>query len=271
MQYYVYSENSNAGMFSPERAEHEYFTIDINSSVVINEFLADNKSIVTDQNNQYDDWIELYNNTNQPVDLSGYFLSDNVADILKWKFPNGTIINANDFLIIWADEDGSQSGLHANFKLSAYGESIILSNPQSNIIDQITFSNQTSDISFGRYPNGTGKFSFMTPSFNKLNNQHIITSAAIDDQLPKIFKFYQNYPNPFNPSTTISFSMPSLQNVSIKIFNILGGEVATLINETKAPGNYQLEFDGSRLSSGVYFYTLQSGSFIQTKKFVLMK
>ncbi|PJA97032.1 MAG: hypothetical protein CO129_03370, partial [Ignavibacteriales bacterium CG_4_9_14_3_um_filter_34_10] len=90
------------------------------------------------------------------------------------------------------------------------------------------------------------------------------------------FTLFQNYPNPFNPSTTIKYSIPNnmkseMSNVKIVVFDILGNVVATLVNENKAAGNYEVKFDGSNLSSGVYFYKLQSGSFVQTKKFLLMK
>jgi len=81
----------------------------------------------------------------------------------------------------------------------------------------------------------------------------------------------QNYPNPFNPSTRIQYSVASSQNVTLKVFDVLGNEVATLVNEPKAPGVYTVQFNGGNLTSGVYFYKLQSGSFVQTKKFILMK
>jgi len=85
------------------------------------------------------------------------------------------------------------------------------------------------------------------------------------------FQLFQNYPNPFNPSTRIQYSVASGQNVTLKVFDVLGNEVATLVNELKVPGVYTVQFDGGDLTSGVYFYKLQSGSFVQTKKFVLMK
>jgi hypothetical protein len=81
----------------------------------------------------------------------------------------------------------------------------------------------------------------------------------------------QNYPNPFNPTTTISFTIPSTSNVSLKVFNILGKEVATLVNESKSAGNYSINFNASGLSSGVYFYQLTTDNFTSTKKFILMK
>ncbi len=98
-------------------------------------------------------------------------------------------------------------------------------------------------------------------------------------QTPLSFQLYQNYPNPFNPTTKISYSIPSAethrhaspQNVLLKVYDVLGKEIATLVNEQKAPGNYEVKFDASMLSSGVYFYRIQAGSFYQVKKMILTK
>lgn len=88
---------------------------------------------------------------------------------------------------------------------------------------------------------------------------------------PETFSLQQNYPNPFNPSTTIKYSVPSASKVSLKVFDVLGKEVAVLVNETKTAGNYEVNFDASKLTSGVYFYQLQAGSSSVTKKLTLMK
>lgn len=91
----------------------------------------------------------------------------------------------------------------------------------------------------------------------------------------KEYKLVQNYPNPFNPTTTIKYSLPAgreeFHNVSLKVFDILGREVATLVNERKGPGIYEIEFDASELPSGAYIYTIRSGNFVQSKKMILMK
>jgi hypothetical protein len=85
------------------------------------------------------------------------------------------------------------------------------------------------------------------------------------------FILNQNYPNPFNPATIINYSIPKTSLVTIKVYDILGKEVATLVNEQKIAGNYSVQFDAGNLSSGIYFYRMQSGSFSQTKKLTLMK
>lgn len=91
------------------------------------------------------------------------------------------------------------------------------------------------------------------------------------DTFPLHFSIEQNYPNPFNPATTINYSVPKTSVVTLKVYDILGKEIAVLVNEEKAPGNYKIQFDGNVLSSGVYFYRLQSDRFSQTKKLILMK
>lgn len=91
------------------------------------------------------------------------------------------------------------------------------------------------------------------------------------NRTPVTYFLSQNYPNPFNPSTTISYQLPAAGKVTLKVFDILGKEITTLVNEEKTAGSYKVNFNGGRLGSGVYFYQLRSGSFIQTKKLVLLK
>jgi hypothetical protein len=87
----------------------------------------------------------------------------------------------------------------------------------------------------------------------------------------KDFSLSQNYPNPFNPSTVISYRVAHLGNVTVKVFDMLGREIATLVNEVKAAGSYTVTFNAINLPSGVYFYRLQAGSFTETKKLVLLR
>jgi len=99
-------------------------------------------------------------------------------------------------------------------------------------------------------------------------------ATGIEDNTIKIhtnFTLMQNYPNPFNPSSTISYSVPEIVFVSIRVYDVLGNQVAILVNEEKPIGIYEIEFDATKLPSGIYFYKLQAGSFVETKKMVLMK
>jgi hypothetical protein len=109
-----------------------------------------------------------------------------------------------------------------------------------------------------------------TDKLNAYNNVTAVKAQPVTS-LPKNFSLYQNYPNPFNPSTSISYQLPKDGIVTLKVYNILGNEVASLVNEYKKAGNYSVNFNASKLASGVYFYSIHAGSFTDTKKLVLMK
>ncbi|MDE3056603.1 MAG: T9SS type A sorting domain-containing protein [Bacteroidota bacterium] len=98
-----------------------------------------------------------------------------------------------------------------------------------------------------------------------------VSAVRTHREAPSGFALEQNYPNPFNPTTAIRFRTSEISHVTLAVYNLLGDKVATLVNEEKSPGTYQVQFDGSRLSSGVYFYTLRSGNYTATKRLLLMK
>ena len=93
----------------------------------------------------------------------------------------------------------------------------------------------------------------------------------VEVNVPKKFTLEQNYPNPFNPSTVINFEIPVQTNVLLKVYDLLGNEITTLVNEMKPVGSYKIEFDASSLSNGVYFYRMQAGDYVQTRKMIFMK
>lgn len=163
IHYYVEARATNtaqAAVYSPPRAENVTYNYRVglltaqNTPVVINEFMADNVSTLADPQGEYDDWIELRNLTDAPANLTGLYLTDNATNPRKWPFPDGTIIPANGYLIVWADENGSATpGLHANFKLSKDGEEILLIDTDANhnqVLDRISFGPQTTVVSYGR-------------------------------------------------------------------------------------------------------------------------
>jgi spore coat protein CotH len=163
VRFYVEARSANAAKaaaFSPARAEQQtqsyrvVVTTASNSPIVINEVMASNTSTLADPQGEFDDWIELRNLTDQDVDLTGRYLSDEPNHPRKWAFPAGTVIPADGYLLVWADEDGSATpGLHASFKLSADGEEIFLTDTDANlnaILDSISFGPQTTDRSYGR-------------------------------------------------------------------------------------------------------------------------
>ena len=117
----------------------------------------------------------------------------------------------------------------------------------------------------------SGKFSYRLKQIDNDGQFEYSKTIEVDLGAPKKFELSQNYPNPFNPSTTIKFSLPEAGNVKLTIYNILGQEVRTLVNETKESGVYTINFNADDLDSGVYIYKLQYGSFVQTRKMILIK
>ena len=168
------------------------FNNDCSNKLVINEFMAHNETTSADQDDEYDPWIELYNNSPEEIPLNGksvneltnstteswgYFLSDNDS---IWAFPDDAKIPGNDFLVVWADNETDQKGLHTNFKLPALGGTLFLlylvttitnteTTTDTTIVNQINYFEQVPDLSMGRYPNGVGLFYTMFPTDTLVN------------------------------------------------------------------------------------------------------
>jgi hypothetical protein len=133
--------------------------------LVINEFMASNNNYTQDPQGQYDDWIEIYNYGVDAVDIGGMYLTDDLSDSVKWQIPINdpalTTLEPGGHLLIWADGDISDPGLHANFKLDANGEEIgLFKSDGVTMIDSVVFGEQIGDISYGRYPDGTDNWRF---------------------------------------------------------------------------------------------------------------
>jgi len=130
------------------------------SVVVINELMASNSAGKRDPQGEYDDWIELHNVSDGSIDLGGLYLTDDPDRPTKWQIPAGTIIDSMGYLLIWADNDVGDEGLHAAFSLSADGEDLALFDVDgATLLDHVSFDDQIADISYGRYPDGTGSWS----------------------------------------------------------------------------------------------------------------
>ena len=258
-EYYIYADNNNAGLFSPARAEHEFHTLAVTfpspavGSLLINEVLASNDSLLFDLNGEDDDWIELVNTTNTPIDLAGFYLSDNPLNLMAWVFPAGTSIPANGYLLVWADKDTLQQGLHANFKISADGEYVYLSNGL-NVHDQISFGPQIANISYARCPDAGLDFATILPTPLANNNCNIGIQEMEALQV-------QVYPNPF---LEVLHIVSHEEHVQITVRNING---QTLQTQQINTGKYQL--DASSWARGLYLIELQSAAGVrQSYKFI---
>ena len=125
----------------------------------INEFMASNATTICDSFGSYSDWIELYNSTDTDMDISGFGISDNLSQPMKYRFPDGTKIAARGYLVVFCSgNEGMQNGeLHAPFGLRSYGEDVVIANRAGRIIDSYSFKNQETDVSMARIPDGTGE------------------------------------------------------------------------------------------------------------------
>jgi hypothetical protein len=141
-------------------------TVDSNQSttssgLVINEFMADNGITIAGPDGTTPDWIELYNGSNQTINLSGMYLTDNLNNPTKWVFPEGIAIEANGYLLIWASREG-QGTLHVPFGLNANGDEIgLYASDGVTLIDSVVYTKQLQDVSYGRLPNGSSIWDYM--------------------------------------------------------------------------------------------------------------
>ena len=216
-------------------------------NVVINEIVASNDqdSDIKDPNGDTADWIELFNNTSVEVSLDGFYLS-NDEDVLKhWRFPEDATIPANDYLIIWADRDVNEEGLHTDFKLSKTQGELYLSFENGEIIDEVIFIDQETNVGYARVPNGTGQFDKQLATFNASNNP---TTTNVDDQ--NIALDWSIYPNPTQGSKTINVQFSEGTYSEIQIIDLYGRVMWK--NELSTQGNNNIIVPINRLSNGVY-------------------
>ena len=244
---------------------------DIND-IQINELLAINDLTLGDDYGEFDDWIELINHGETPVELDGYYLTDNQNQLTKWPFPFTNItIEPDSFLIIWCDNDDEQGDLHTNFKLSSGGEFLAIVSPDGiTILDSLTFPEQDADISYGRVVEELSLWDYMTPTPGAENG----ILSLVSDMTPTEFSIQSVFPNPFNSFITLEMSVgkPN-QSVEIAFISLLGQTISTSIHEFSTIGSHQINFDLTpfNMSSGVYFIKINQNGFIDSRKILYLK
>ena len=248
----------NTATYFPAGAGHQMYFYNVEGSttgattVVINELMPSNSEI-SDEYNETDDWIELYNTSEKTVDLSGYFITDKQDNLQKFQFKPGTTIAPHGYLIVWADEDGSQGDLHTNFKLSAEGEIVVLSDSLGVILDSYTYADAQQNKTFARKPNGTGNFEVSDPTFGINNNT---TSTSDHTEMADEWKIY---PNPVPNTLTVEFNKPS---ADLCIYTIDGRLI--FANTSLGPST---QVDVTEMPSGLYIVKLDD----QSKKLLISR
>ena len=253
--YHLYAENDSSGVFSPERAQRGNHRLTASySGLVINEIMADNK-VIQDQNGEYDDWIELFNTSNDTLSTSGLYLSDDDSELKKYIFPDLRIA-PGEYLIVWADEDTKQSGLHADFKLNADGDEVYLSDFGRIILDSVQFNSTLTGSTRGRFPNGTGEFTSMRPTFSAEN---VKTDSGFFTDMIYV------YPN---PSTGVfQVIVNELSSYDWTVSNMEG----KILDDDNRSNTSAFVVDLSDQSNGIYILNVSNGSNEASIKLVKIK
>ncbi len=239
------------------------------------------------------DWIELYNNSDEVIDLSNWVLKDGI-DTNIFVFPSSVSIPAREYLVLCRDTldfktvAGSERKIIGNFQfgLSNSGDLIRLYDETNVLIDSVRYDDASPwpneadgsgstlelnnpELDNSVYSNWSASDSFGSPGAE--NTKLLLGLPDPNENISHSFYLSQNYPNPFNPNTIISYIIPKESKVSIKVFDILGNEVTELVNDKKTKGEHWVVFNGSNYSSGVYFYQITDGNSSLVNKMILMK
>ena len=245
----------------------------LTATIVVNEFLASNETCCGSEIfGSGEDFVELYNYGTAPVNIEGWGFSDSEG-IIATTAPD-TMIPPGGFLILWYT--GETNGFpEIDAKLSSGGETVYGEDSSGTMVFSVSFDAQDEDVSYGRYPDGSDTWQQMNPTpgstnTNLLSNDNSFYSA------PEYFSLGQNYPNPFNPQTQFHYDLPKSGNIHLAIYDVLGKEVYTVLNDYQRAGKHNVLWTGInnkglQVQSGIYFYRLTTDSEITTKKMVYTK
>jgi len=267
---------TSAGLGSDK--PHIYFlehdgSLDLTATIVVNEFLASNETCCGSEIfGSGEDFVELYNYGTAPVNIEGWGFSDSEG-IIATTAPD-TMIPPGGFLFLWYT--GETNGFpEIDAKLSSGGETVYGEDSSGTMVFSVSFDAQNEDVSYGRYPDGSDTWQQMNPTpgstnTNLLSNDNSFYSA------PEYFSLGQNYPNPFNPQTQFHYDLPKSGNIHLAIYDVLGKEVYTVLNDYQRAGKHNVLWTGInnkglQVQSGIYFYRLTTDSEITTKKMVYTK
>ena len=266
-------ENQNPLEYAPgdyNRIEVEYEPY---QEIVINEVSALNTAGTTDENSEYEDWIELYNPNDFEVNVGGYYLTDDLDNVDKWRIPSInpelTTIPAKGYLVFWADEQQEQGILHTNFKLSSNGEGVGLARefgPAVHFIDTLTFPAMEADVSFGRTADGSNTFTiFATPTPDAANDPN---ASGIADALTQNFDV-NVFPNPVQNELTIELERQSFNAtpVTINLYDI-SGRLVQQIDARDLDFSDRITVSTANLDEGMYLLNVKQNDRSKTVKVI---
>jgi hypothetical protein len=235
------------------------------------------------RNNNYDIYFQRFTSTGAALGTNIKVNDD--AGSMHQKIPSISMDEVGNFVIVWQDDRYGQTEhdifgqrYFSNGNPNGVNYLIVANGPNNGVASPVVFADNSSIIFSWEDDRRSEGWDIYAKIVNW--NWNGVTDIEIFDNVPKEFSLSQNYPNPFNPSTNIQFRISNFEFVNLKVYDVLGNEVAILVNEYKSAGEYEIEFNTQsnssfrlvrNLTSGVYFYHLTAGSFSQTKKMLLIK
>ncbi|MEO1262982.1 MAG: CotH kinase family protein [Bacteroidota bacterium] len=230
--------------------------------IVINEFVASNDSLsgIADPAGGFPDWIEFYNNTQDSISLENCYLSDDKDFLKHWRFPASVTIAPDEYLIVFADRDIHEEGLHTDFKLKADTGSIYLIYENNTILDSVNYNQQIKNTPFARFPNGTGPFIYHHSTFGE-NNENITSVKNEIKKSPAI----KIYPNPTAGELFIKMEKEVAgSNKTVNIYNSIGEIIFT-----KKLNGENDRINLNNLTDGIYLIEIKTKNYSFTEKFII--
>lgn len=255
LNYYFYAENDKAGTFLPQRAEHEFFNLKIHSEkakenqVVINEILCSNQNGERNEYNESSDWIELYNKTNKTVSLKNCYLTDDKLNLKKFQFDYNAVILPKSHFLVWADNSlSTQLYAHTGFNLASEAGQLYLIDSAGLILDSLSYTNQSTNVSLGLCPDGTKPgIPLKKPSLKSSNNLSCLgTIGGLGRNIS-----YSLYPNPAGES--ICLYIKSAEVCKFNLYNMMGMAVMAEKDVSESA-----EINLSHLKPGIYVFKMHS-------------
>jgi hypothetical protein len=236
----------------------------------INEFMASNDSAFPGPQGDHPDWIEIYNAGTEDVNLGGYYMYDalevSAAYQILSTYPDSVTVPAGGFIVFYANGDPGTSVMNLDFKLSGDGEQIGFWAPDMSVVDTLSYTEQVTDISYGRYPDGSNVW-FMMPNYTPGATNETTSINEVNSNVSQL----GNSPNPFRNETIIEFTLENPDKVIIRIFDARGSLIKELANEYFQTGSHSLNWSAAGMKAGYYFYTLQTSSTMLTRKAMIVK
>ncbi len=246
-------------------------------ALVLNELMADNDHVIADEAGEFEDWLEIHNPGPDPVPLAGLALSDDPAATAPWPLPD-LVLDAGQYLLVWCDDDLAQGPLHADFKLSASGESAVLflmDDGTLHVVDGVAFGPQATDVAYGRLPDGVGPWQVLdTPTPGGSNDD----ATGATPVAARGLVLQGAHPNPLSSGTTLRFATGpgAVGPVRVAVYDLRGRLVREVVRGELPAGDHAVAWDrrdarGRQAPAGVYLVRVTTGGEVATGKLSVVK